>query len=308
MIVVFGSINVDLVFALAALPRPGETVLGDSYRVVPGGKGANQAVAAARDGAEVRMIGRVGEDGFGQIALDSLARADVDVSGVAKDAGPTGCAAVCVDGDGRNLIAVASGANRNAAAKQVGDDLLTRATTLLLQMEVPAAETAVLIRRARARGCRIVLNLAPALPLADEALRAVDVLVVNETEAASLVQARGIATTEPLMTARALAEMLGTTAVLTLGAAGAIAAGRDGTWAVDALAITPVDTTAAGDAFVGVLGAALDRGATLPQALHRASVAAGLACQVAGAQPSLPLRTAIDARRLALAPPRRMPG
>ena len=306
MLIVFGSINVDLVFALASLPQPGETVLGQDYRVVAGGKGANQAVAASRDGAKVAMVGRIGDDGFAAVARDSLAAAGVDLAGVTISARPTGCAAICVDRSGRNQIAVASGANGDVRAAQIADGQLGQGTTLVLQMEVPPAETAALIARARARGCRIILNLAPAAKLERAALSAVDVLVVNDGEAAWLAASLGVEVGEPAAMARALAASLGITVVMTLGEKGVVAATRDALWAVEALAITPVDTTAAGDCFVGVLAAALDRGEELPVALHRASVAAGLACTKAGAQPSLPLTPSIDARLSELPPAQEM--
>lgn len=306
MLVVFGSVNVDLVFALPALPRPGETVLGAAYRVAPGGKGANQAVAAARDGAAVRFYGCIGRDEFGRMARDSLAAARIDVGGLGEGAQPTGCAAVCTDANGRNLIAVACGANLEARAAQVPDSALPPGTTLMLQMETPMDEVAALIRRAAAQGCRIVLNLAPALPLDPSVLAQVDVLIANESEAAALAAALRIAAAGPQPLVRGLAAATGHAAVVTLGAGGAVAAAPDGAWAVGALPVTAIDTTAAGDAFVGVLAAALDRHQPLAAALHRASVAGGLACLKRGAQPSLPLASEIDARLADLAPARRL--
>lgn len=307
MLVVFGSVNIDLVFSLPALPRPGETVLGSGYRIAPGGKGANQAVAAARDGADVRFYGCVGTDAFGRLARDSLAAAGVGTTGLSDGARPTGCATVCTDAAGRNLIAVASGAILDARAAQLPDSALGPDTTLVLQMEVPADEVAAAIARAKKRGSRVVLNLAPALPLDPDTLPAVDVLVVNEGEAAALATALRVAAGDAAGLARRLASVLGNIVVITLGGRGAVAARIDDVWRVDALPVQPVDTTAAGDAFTGVLAAALDRGVPLPEALHRASVAGGLACLVPGAQPSLPDRATIDARLADLAPPRRVP-
>jgi ribokinase len=304
MIVVFGSVNIDLVFALPSLPGPGETVLGAGYRVAPGGKGANQAVAAARDGADVRFFGCVGRDEFGRMARASLEAAGIDVTGLIDTSSPTGCAAVCVDSAGRNLIAVASGANLEARAAQVPDAVLGPDTTLVLQMEVPAAEVAALIARAKARGSRVVLNLAPASALDREVLSAVDVLIVNEGEAAHLAGACGIAAPQPEPLVRGLADLLHTTVVVTLGDAGAVAAAPASACAIAALPVTAVDTTAAGDAFVGVFAAACDDGGSFMDALRRASVAAGLACLSPGAQPSLPDRDAINARLQGLPPAR----
>jgi ribokinase len=307
MLVVFGSVNIDLVFSLPVLPGPGETVLGAGYQVAPGGKGANQAVAAARDRAAVRFYGCIGRDEFGRMAGDSLVAAGVDVTGLREGARPTGCAAVCTDAAGRNLIAVASGANLDARAEQIPDSVLRPDTTVVLQMECPTGEVATLIARARARGCRTVLNLAPALPLEPSVLQSVDVLVVNEGEAAALAAGRGLAAGDSVALVRRLAAAFGNAAAITLGPLGVVAARGDDAWSVDALQIKTIDTTAAGDAFTGVLAAALDRGVVLPDALHRASVAGGLACLTAGAQPSLPAAAEIEKHLSDLAPARRLP-
>lgn len=307
MLVVFGSINIDLVFRVSRLPAPGETVLGPGYATVPGGKGANQAVAAARDGARVAMIGRVGRDAFAKLALDSLAGAGVDVRGVADDDAPTGCAVVAVDDAGENQIMVASGANARVVADQAADAVLGAGATLLLQMEVPAGENAALIERARSRGARIVLNLAPAAAMPESALRALDILVLNRGEAAWLAKERGVDGGGERAIANALALRFGITVVVTMGANGALAAGSGAMWEVGALPVAPVDTTGAGDAFVGVLAAGLDAGRTLADALHRATVAAGLACETLGAQSSLASSDSIDRALSRLPPPRRMP-
>ena len=289
MIVVFGSINLDLIFPLPHIPRSGETVLGPSVRIEPGGKGANQAVAAARDGVRVIMAGAVGRDALAEGALALLRDAGVDLSRVIAAEASTGCAAISVDPLGNNAIAVGSGANLMAREAQIEDALLGPATTLMLQMEVPASETAALIRRARARGARIILNLAPAAALPPDALRAVDLLLVNETEGDWLADHLGVRGG-----GAALRAALGTSVVRTLGGEGLEAATAERTWRVPARAITPVDTTAAGDCFAGVLAAALDRGTGLDRALHRATAAAALCCTRAGSQSSLPSAAAID--------------
>jgi ribokinase len=290
MIVVFGSINLDLIFPLPAIPRRGETLLAPGIRIEPGGKGANQAVAAARDGAKVVMAGAVGRDALAAGALALLREANVDLSRLIEAEAATGCAAIFVDPQGANAIGVGSGANLAASAAQVEDALLGPASTMLLQMEVPAAETTALIHRARARGARIILNLAPAGPLDVAALRAVDLLTVNETEAAWLGAHLGCGTD-----AAAIRGALGVDVVRTLGEAGADVATEAGTRHVPARRITPLDTTAAGDCFVGVLAAALDRGASLTTALARASAAAALCCTRAGSQSSLPTAAETDA-------------
>ena len=290
MIVCFGSINLDLIFPLPALPQRGQTVLGQAMHVEPGGKGANQAVAAARDGARVLFAGAVGADAFADQALATLRAAGVELSRVVAADTSTGCAAICVDAEGNNQIAVASGANLLARADQVEDALLGPGTTLLLQGESDLDETAALIHRARAGGARIVLNLAPAAKLDAAALRAVDVLVLNEDEAAA-VAARFLTEGNAIR----LHEALGVAVIVTLGERGAQAAGAEGHCRLPAHPVTVVDTTAAGDCFTGVLASALDRGLSLADAMRRAGVAAALCCSRAGSQGSLPLAAETDA-------------
>jgi ribokinase len=306
MIVVFGSVNVDLVLPVKNLPRPGETVLGRTYSVVGGGKGANQALAARRAGGDVRMIGAVGRDAFAEIGLAELAAAGVDLSGVTRRPAPTGCAFICVDRAGENHIAVASGANLKARQRQVGDDLLGSESLVIFQMEVPLAENWALMARARKRGARLLLNVAPAAALPAAALPALDWLVVNEIEVLTVAKGLGRAGAEPRAAGAGVADAAGIAVVVTLGAEGAVAFTGSETWQIGALPIKPVDTTAAGDAFVGAFAAAIDRGAALPAALRFGSVAAGLACLTAGAQPSLPARAAIEERLRDLPPARKI--
>ena len=285
MIVVFGSINVDLIVPVPRLPRAGETVLGGDYAVLPGGKGANQALAARRAGAKVVLAGAVGADSFAGIALDLLRGDGVDTRLVRVVEQPTGCAAIMVSSEGENTIAVAPGANASARSDQVPDELLSAGTTLVVQMEVPPCETAMLIKRLRTRGGYSLLNLAPAVPIDIALLEEIDLVVANEGEAATTVS-------DPEQLARRLRQGL----VVTRGAAGALALLRDGIRIeVPALAIKPVDTTGAGDTFVGVLAAALDLGSPVEAALHRASAAAGLACLARGAQTAMPDEAAIAA-------------
>lgn len=289
MIVCFGSLNADLIFRLPEIPRSGQTLLADDLAVQAGGKGANQAVAAARDGAEVAMVGAVGRDALAEVALAGLREAGAEIGRVRAVEAATGCASIWIDAAGRNRIVVAAGANGRARADQVEDECLARATSLLLQMEVDPAETASLLRRARGLGLRSILNLAPALPLDRDTLRLAGLLVVNEDEAEATAARLGCAPQ-----AAALHAALGIDVVRTLGEAGAEAATAAGAWHVPARAITPVDTTAAGDGFVGVLAASLDRGAPLRAAMERASVAAALACTRRGSQASLPWRAETD--------------
>jgi ribokinase len=290
VIIVFGSINADLIFSLAELPRAGQTLLAREMRIEPGGKGANQAVAAARDGATVCMAGAVGEDGLGRTAMAGLVDAGVDLSRVAVTAAATGCASICTDSHGRNQIIVAPGANALASASLVEDAVLTPQTILLLQLESDHQQVSALIRRAHARGARVILNLAPAAQLDPAVLRLLHLLVVNEDEAAALGGWIGADSDAP-----ALRAALGIGVVRTLGAAGAEAATADGLLRQPAHLVTAVDSTAAGDCFVGVLASALDRGASLASAMHRSGVAAALSCTKAGSQGSIPYRSATDA-------------
>ena len=280
MIVTFGSINLDLIFPLPHLPVAGETVLGPAMTIEPGGKGANQAVAAARDGGRVVFAGAVGADALAQDALRLMRATDMDTSRVATAAAATGCAAICVDTEGRNLIAVASGANLAARQTQVEDALLGPDTTVLVQMEVPRGETEALIRRARAAGCRIVLNLAPAAALDEDALRSLDLLVVNEGEAGFLAGLLGCTASAAALHAR-----LAVAVVVTLGESGLEAVTAAGAIRFQAHPVAVLDTTGAGDCFTGVLA----------DALARANVAAGLCCTRAGTQGSMPMAAETDA-------------
>jgi len=283
MIVVFGSINVDVLVPVPHLPAPGETVLGADYRIAPGGKGANQALAARRAGAAVTMAGAVGDDAFATLALDRLRRDRVDLSLIETVDRPTGCATITVDPSGENQIAVASGANLLASAAQVPDRLLRADSVLVLQREVPVNENATLIRRARGRGARILLNLAPAGSIDPARIEHIDILIANASEAAGLGQ--------PEAVARCLRQAL----VVTRGAEGATAYLADGSdITVPPLSVEPVDTTGAGDTFVGVLAAGLDGGLALEPALRRASAAAALACLALGAQEAMPGHRAIE--------------
>jgi ribokinase len=260
-------------------------MLGGDYALLPGGKGANQALAARRAGAEVMMAGAIGDDAFADAALEVLRRDGVDLGLVQRVGRPTGCAAIMVGAAGENLIAVAPGANGDAKAATVADALLGPAIMVLCQNEVPMAESAALLRRARSRGARTILNLAPAGPIDPGLLGDLDFLVANEAEAATLGG-------DPAIIARELRQGL----IVTRGELGATAFLADGSRLdAPALTIEPVDTTGAGDTCVGVLAAALDQGLALDMALRRASAAAGLACLAHGAQTAMPNRTAIDA-------------
>ncbi|MEB3702141.1 Ribokinase [Candidatus Bealeia paramacronuclearis] len=294
MIVVFGSLNIDMVMSVKTMPRPGDTVLCPSYKLVPGGKGANQAVAAARAGAEVKFFGKVGNDELGKIAVKSLEDNGVDLTGLSKCDVATGCAMVCVDAGGENMIAVASGANALANQSEIPDFLLSKDHTVVMQLETPLDQNWDLIERAKKIGARTILNLAPAHGIPVTILESIDVLVLNQIEATTLALHLGFDVISPSVAARRISTNFGITCIVTLGAEGAIACSPDGVWQVQAMPIQAIDTTAAGDAFVGVLAASLDSGMALPEALSRASVASGLVCTQSGAQSSLPLSNLID--------------
>jgi len=297
MITVFGSLNADLVCPVAELPAPGETVTGPAYSVVPGGKGANQALAAARAGAAVRMVGAVGRDAFRDAALSGLKGGGVDISAVKASDRQTACAFIAVGARGENLIIVASGANLDARAEQLSGLDMTRDDLLLLQMEVSPEENWRAVEIAKAAGAGVVLNLAPAGAVPPEVLRHLDFLIVNETEARQLAVQLGLAENDPEAIGAALAADFVDHCIVTLGAEGVAAFGTSGSYRLPALAVEVVDTTAAGDAFVGGFAAALHQGETREAALTPGVVTGGLACRRLGAQTSLPSRAEIAAAR-----------
>lgn len=270
------------------LPSPGETVIGGDYFMNPGGKGANQAYAAAQAGAKVAMYGCIGNDTVANWSLEYLKKADVDLSGVTAVDGPTGFASIWVDESGENAIIVSSGANNSAKADMVPDGALSAESLLLLQMEVPVAENWKLIERARSKGCRIMLNVAPAAQVPDEILRSIDILLVNQVEGARIARDVGLADTPTTRLPRALASRYNLTCILTMGGAGVLSSGPDGSWLVPAMSLTPIDSTGAGDTFAGVIAASLDHGEKLPDALRLATVAGGLTCLTHGSQTSMP--------------------
>jgi ribokinase len=302
MITVFGSINVDMVMQVDALPAPGETVLCPEYLIVPGGKGANQAIAAARAGAPVQMIGTVGTDTFAETALGSLRDSGVDVSAVASTDRPTCCATVWVDNRGENSIVVASGANLDTTARQLSTIEFGAQDWLVLQMEIPLAENWAAVREAKMQGARVILSVAPAAPVPEEVLADVDVLLVNEIEGQAVATAIGLPPSDPKRLLADLSQRFSLTAIMTLGKQGAIMIGPAGGFEAPALPITTTDTTGAGDAFAGIMAAALDADASLENAVRRASVGAALACKTMGAQTSLPYRADIDSALPNLAP------
>lgn len=288
MIITFGSINADLIFTMENMPQPGQTLLARGLRAEAGGKGANQAVAASRDGARVVMAGAVGQDALAEVAMQNLVNL-VDVSRVARVAHPTGCASIIIDAKGCNMIAVAPGANLLASSEEVDDNLMREASILLLQMENDPSQIEHLIHRAKRAGARTVLNLAPALPLAHDALSNCSLVVVNEDEAEALASWLQCGPTVEQLSRR-----LQTGVVRTLGGNGAEAFADGEKISVGAITVDVKDTTAAGDCFVGVLASALDRGLSLEAGMYRAATAAGISCSRRGSQSSIPVAAETD--------------
>lgn len=296
-IIVVGSSNTDMIFKVPRLPKPGETLLGGVFQTAAGGKGANQAVAAARAGGDVTFIARVGVDMFGEQASAGFVRDGIDVRWIVKDAGvPSGVAGIFVADDGENSIAVASGANARLAPADIeaAAEVFAGADVLLLQLEVPIDTVTAAAKLARKNGVRVILNPAPACPLPEELLGCVDVITPNETEAALLT---GIEVTDDASASQAAATLKGTgigTVIITLGAAGVYVSSAEGERRIGGFRVTPVDTTAAGDVFNGAFAVALAEGRLLDEALCFAQAAAALSVTRLGAQPSVPRRDEID--------------
>ena len=297
MILVFGSLNADFFLSVRTFPAPGETVLTPGALVKAGGKGANQAAAAAKAGGLVKMVGAVGTDEVAKVPVTALRALGVDCSGMQVSELATGMAMIMVDERGENSIVVASGANTAVSAQAVAQTALNEDTILVMQMEVPPAENFKLLRRAKAAGVRTVLNVAPARPIPEADLKLADYLILNEIEADavynSLFEKTFLGVEEK---AAAIAEKTGGVCLITLGADGGVGAERGKMFKVSALPVKPVDTTGAGDAFVGIFAAMLDNGLDTRQAARYAAAGAGLACLKIGAQEALPTLKEIEAR------------
>jgi len=296
-VIVAGSLNMDLVAEAPSLPRAGETIMGSAFHTLPGGKGLNQAVAAARLGAGVTMLGCVGEDAFGARLLDVIGAEGVDASGVRRTAGaPTGIAQIVVS-RGENSIVVVPGANMTMTDADVSSIAIADDDVVVAQLETPMAVTACLFARARARGAMTVLNAAPAAAVPDNLLALTDLLVVNETELATLSGAH-LHADSALADVVAAARTLRTqtmTVIVTLGRRGAVLLQGDAPpRTVDGHAVEAVDSTGAGDCFVGAYAAALATGRPGP-ALAFANAAAALAVTRRGAAPAMPALAEVEA-------------
>lgn len=298
MITVFGSVNIDLVATAKRLPHPGETVAGSGFATTPGGKGANQALAARRAGADVRFAGAVGNDGFARQALALLGDSGVDMSLVRTVSGPTGTAVILVDADGENMITVIPGANGALTPTDAETSVtgLGPRDLLMLQLEIPGASVEAALSAAHRAGVRTLLNLAPLTTEAARLGRLADIVVANETEFDCLVGADLQDDEARIDALRRLHGETGRTVVVTLGERGAIAISDRDIIRVDSPRIVPVDAVGAGDTFCGYLAAGLDAGDDFVVSLQRAAVAGAVACLSPGAQAAIPLRSAVDAK------------
>lgn len=299
MVIVFGSLNIDLIMKVKHQPVIGETVLTSTYDWLPGGKGANQAVACSRSGAKTAMVGQIGDDGFGTRILYSLKKDDVLTSGIARaDDEPTGMAFVTIDAKGNNQIVVAAGANSLTNSDQIPNEILHKDNVILMQMEVGHEHNWDVIHRAKAVGAKTILNLAPAGSIPREVLNDLDYLIVNQIEGRQMAEKMGLKIEESAVSmATRLAKSCDLTCVMTLGPKGCIAIKADGTgWAVNAydLGEELADTTGAGDTFCGVFASGVFKKKTLQDTLKRASIAASLACRGIGAQTKMPREDEIE--------------
>lgn len=296
-IVVIGSLNADLVVRSSHFPRPGETILGEDLATIPGGKGANQAVAAARLGASVAMVGCVGRDAFGEMLIENLKQNHVDAGHIRRDpSAATGTAIITVDAGGENSIVLSPGANAKVDAKHIEPASLSGAKLLLMQLEIPMQTVMDCARMARQMRIRLILNPAPAREVPDELLGLADCLVPNETELALLAGKRISSSASLEGAAHALVSRGAANVIVTVGEKGALIVNHLGAKHVPSFPVKPVDTTAAGDAFIGGLAVALLHRKSLGDAVRYACACGALAATRFGAQPSLP--TAQEVREL----------
>jgi ribokinase len=290
-VVVIGSLNMDFFFHTPRIPAAGETLLGGKFITAPGGKGANQAVGLAKLGRDVAMVGRVGEDPFGQTLIDGLKEQGVDISHIQRDPeSATGVALILLEQNGQNRIIVASGANQRLQPEHLSvvEPLIAGAQVLVMQLETPLETVMRAATIAKEAGIQVVLNPAPGKPLPSELLRQVDILIPNEVEAAMLVGASEGADLHAI--AKQLLQEGAKIVLITLGGAGALFVNDEGSKRMPPFDVEVVDTTAAGDAFVAGFVAALTEGKSMHEAVRWGNAAGALACTRIGAQPALPSR------------------
>ncbi len=293
-ILVVGSLNADLVTRAPRFPLPGETISGEDLSVIPGGKGANQAVAASRQGAQVAMLGRVGSDSFGPVLIRNLQQNGVDTSHIQIAPSATGTAIIVVDASGQNSIVLSPGANAKVTPADVDAFPMQGVDTLLLQFEIPLETVLHAARLGRRNGLRVILNPAPARRFPDSLLADVDILVPNESELALLTDRPVSDVPSAETAARDLLTKGVETVIVTLGSQGALLVTSAQSIHIPAFPIQVVDTTAAGDAFIGGLAVALGEGYTLEEAVRHGNACGALATAKFGAQPSLPTRTEVE--------------
>ncbi len=296
-VVVVGSTNTDMTVRVPTIPAPGETLLGRDFRITAGGKGANQAVAAARAGAAVVFVTALGTDDFGNRAIDNFVREGIDVSLVRRvSTAPSGVALIFVDDEGENSIAVAAGANSELRPEDVVAlaNVLSAGDVMLVQLEIPLETVEAAVRDAAASGVRVMLNPAPAQALPDSLLASVSLITPNEHEAERLTGVVIEDASGPARAAAVLHERGVPGAIITLGARGAFVSVAGASEHARAFVVDAVDTTAAGDVFNGALAAALVEGRSLPEAVRFANAAAAISVTRPGAQDSAPRRTEID--------------
>jgi len=296
-VLVVGSLNMDLVVRVSKLPSPGDTVLGSDVQSFPGGKGANQAAAAARAGGRVSMLGKVGSDGYGQELRRALREAGVDITTLLEHRGPSGMAFITVDEAGENVIVVSSGANRRLTPDALREELFNGVAVVLMQLETPLATVSRVAEMATKLDIPTILNAAPARALDDTLLAGIDYLIINEGEAALLSGCSLAEATELTTFARTAATALRArgvgNVVVTLGGEGVLWLDEESSGHLPAHSVAVIDTTAAGDAFCGALATSLAEGLRLERAVRFANAAGALAATREGAQPSLPTRREI---------------
>jgi ribokinase len=296
-ITIIGSLNMDLVVQACRVPLAGETLAGSEFNMIPGGKGANQAVAARRSGAATRMVGCVGQDAFGQVLLDSLSQAGVNVEGIHRLADvSTGIANIVVEETGDNRIIIVPGANGRVTTAMLFAEWeqIAGSSMVILQHEIPLATNHAVIKRCQSEGIPIILNPAPFYPIPEEVLSTVDVLILNETETAALAGMPVDGVQAARQAAQVLYKNENQTIIVTLGKAGAVLLNHDGLIHQPAFRVKAVDTTAAGDTFVGSFAASKLAGTSAAEALVYAAAASAMAVTRLGAQASIPTRDEVE--------------